>query len=237
MPRTEKLVSLLTSSSMLFKLHLWDIVSGVQVRFIPFYSSRNLWCDLLPAKAYISPAPLSWKVFFRVTALTLHLCLLWFIFPPCTSPVEHAGISLYSFSKGKPLHRASFDISWLQRVLVYCAAPWLEMLLELGWLLPDVRQEGNGCWMGTCTAQGFRVPTPQWQQGNVDVCTKPEAGDWQVMGVNISWKHTASSRDKFPYWWVYYLWSPRENQQLHLINTPSDFCLFGGFILLFIFLD
>lgn len=122
-------------------------------------------------------------------------------------------------------------------LLVYCAAPWLEMLLELGWLLPNVRQEGNGCWMGTCTAQGFRAPTPQWQQGNVDVCTKPEAGDWQVMGVNISWKHTASSRDKFPYWWVYYLWSPRENQQLHLINTPSDFCLFGGFILLFIFLD
>lgn len=82
MPGTEKLVSLLTSSSMFFKLHLWDVVSGVQVRFIPFYSSRNPWCDLFPAKAYISPAPLSWKVFFSVTVLTLHLCLLWYIFPP-----------------------------------------------------------------------------------------------------------------------------------------------------------
>ena len=69
---TEKWVSQLTSSSMFFKLHLWDMVSGVQVRFIPFYSSRNPWCDLLAAKAYISPAPLSWNVFFRITVLTLH---------------------------------------------------------------------------------------------------------------------------------------------------------------------
>lgn len=200
MPRTEKLLSVLTSSSMFFKLHLWDMVSGIQVRFIPFCSSRNPWCDLLAAKAYISPAPLSWKVFFRIIVLTLHLCLPWYIFLPCTSPVEHAGISLYSFSKGKPLQRASFNISWLQSVLVYSVAPWLEMLLKLEWLLPDVRQQGNGYWMGTCTAERFRGSTPQWQQGNVEVCTKPEAGHWQVMGVSTSWKHTALSRGKFPYW-------------------------------------
>lgn len=198
MPGTEKLVSLLISSGMSFKLHLWDMVSGVQVGFISFYSSRNLWCDLLPSKAYISPV-LSPRFFFRVMVLTLHLCLLWYIFPPLHLSCGACWHKPLFIFKGQTSAQGFiWHLLAAEDVGVQCCP--IAGDASRAWMITLWCQPGREWVMDGDTAEGFRQPTPQWQQGNTDGCTKPEAGDWQVMGVSVSWKHTASSRDKFPYW-------------------------------------
>lgn len=114
---TDKLVSLCTLSSILFKLHLWGMVSGIQVRFILFCSSRNPWCDLLSVTACFSPDS-SLKMYLLGSQYCLVvLPLLWNMFP--TAPLLWNTLDIHSFSKDKPLWRALFNI-WLQRAVLLC---------------------------------------------------------------------------------------------------------------------
>lgn len=77
---------------------------------------------LLPKHINTFPWLLSLEMYFSGSQYWLFiLCLLWNMFLLCASPMECTGISIYSFSKGKPLWRAEFDIFWPQEGMgVHC---------------------------------------------------------------------------------------------------------------------
>lgn len=150
------------SSSMFFKLHLWSMVSREIYSFSLW--KPVIWSPL--AKACFFLAPLKMCISVSLYWLII-LHLLWNMFPHCTSSMEHAGLSIHLFLKGKHLFKG---IIWHLQTAEGSAVHWWPIVEGCLSSLP-----------GVAVQQMLAGPRPHCQHGHAGGCTQPQAWGGQVL--------------------------------------------------------
>lgn len=164
---TKKCISLYTSSRMFFKLHLWGMVSS-EIYSFPLWKPV-IWSP--SAKACFSLAP--FKMYFSSSQYWLIILhLLWNMFLHCTSPMEHAGLSIHPFifkvqASVQGLNLTSSDCRGFSCALI--AHSW-RLLLKLA-----------RCAAGVAVQQGLAGPSPWFQHGYAGGCTQTQAWGAQIL--------------------------------------------------------